>query len=42
MNEAKRELGIKRRGQKPGTEIKGLVTALPESRDPAAAPRLHA
>jgi hypothetical protein len=27
------ELGIKRRGGKPGIEIKGLVTVLPQSRD---------
>jgi hypothetical protein len=30
-----RELGIKRRGEKPGIEIKGLVAVLPPSRDPA-------
>ena len=29
------ELGIKRRGEKPGIEIKGLVAVLPRSRDPA-------
>jgi hypothetical protein len=29
------ELGIKRRGEKPGLEIKGLVAVLPPSRDPA-------
>jgi hypothetical protein len=29
------ELGIKRRGEQPGIEIKGLVAVLPPSRDPA-------
>ena len=29
------ELGIKRRGEKPGIEIKGLVAVLPQSCDPA-------
>ena len=30
-----RELGIKRRGEKPGIEIKGLVAVLPQPCDPA-------